>query len=121
MQMQVDEEHRWLASRVATNVNWSVLSSSNYMLQVESLWVDGVEQIEQMYQVGSFCALQLLCIEKLEEDVQTFLQFQAFPALEYLMCSETKNSSMQLWLTTGLNSGMYLGTSGSIDWLRKNF
>ena len=103
-----------------TNVNWSVLSSSSYMLQVESLWIDAVEQVEQMYQVGSFCALQLLCIEKLE-DVQTFLQFQAFPALEYCICSETKNFSMQLWLTTGYNSGTYLGTLGSIDWLRKHF
>ena len=73
-----------------TNVDWSVLSSSSYMLQVESLWIDAVEQVEQMYQVGSFCALQLLCIEKLKEDVQTFLQFQAFPALEYFICSETK-------------------------------
>ena len=104
-----------------TNVNWSVLSSSSYMLQVESLWIDAVEQVEQMYQVGSFCALQLLCIEKLKEDVQTFLQFQAFPALEYFICSETKNSSMQLWLTTGYNSGTYLGASGSIDCLRKHF
>ena len=65
--------------------------------------------------------MQLLCIEKLEEGVQKFLQFQAFPALEYFVCSETENSSMQLWLTTGYNSGTYLGTSGSIDWLRKHF
>ena len=91
------------------------------MLQVESLWIDAVEPIEQMYLVGSFCGLQLLCIEKFEEDVQTFLKFQAFPALEYFMRSEPKKSSMQLCSTIDLIPNTYLGLSSYIDWLRKDF
>ena len=103
------------------NVNWSVLSSSNNMLRVESLWMDTVEQIEQMYLVGSFCGLQLLCIEKFEEDIQTFLKFQAFPALKYFMYSEPKDSSIQLLSTTELIPNTYLVSSRYIDWLRKDF
>ena len=103
------------------NVSWSVLSSSNHMLQVESLWMDAVEKIDQMYLVGSFCGLQLLCIEKLEEDIQKFLKLQAFPTLEYFMRSEPTNSSMQLWSTTELIPNISLGSLRHIDWLRKDF
>ena len=103
------------------SVGWSILSSSNHMLQVESLWMDTVEQIEQMYLVGSFCGLQLLCIDKFEADIQTFLKFQAFPALEYFMYSQSKDSSMQSWSTTELIPNTYLVSSRYIHSLRKDF
>ena len=103
------------------NVSWSLLSSSNRMLHVESLWIDVVEQIEQMYLVGSFCGLQLLCIDKFDEDIKTFLKFQSFPSLEYFMHSNAKDSSIQLWSTSERIQNTYLWSLRYIDWLRKDF